>query len=923
MESPYPGGSEWRKWDLQVHVPFGKLYSNYKTNDGTDVLEKFCDYLEQSDVDVFGITDYFSYDSFQRFLDKFKEKYPDSKKTFFFNLELRLNETVNRELEEVNVNLIFNPTSLKSVPKFLSKLKVVKTGQNETPIMCSELKEKDFESATITRNSITTAFEETFGKAARKDVFLIITAANNDGLRPQRGARRKEEISDEIDKFSDGFFGGLQNVKYYQRADRYEDKELTAARKPVLSGSDAHSFDDLDNSLGRRFTREEEREGKKKEVIVTDTTWIKSDPTFEGLKQIIYEPSERVSIGPVKPDEKDDFKVIRKITFKDSKDFPAEIEFNNNLCSIIGSRSSGKSALLAYLAHSVDPVMTESMINGPGEGEEYRWGRINLNCFVEWNNGKNNYESPGNVVYIRQNYLFEKSRDHDEIKKKIEPVLFKAFPAFKMKYQRIEASIKALNKQISEQIESWFNFADSKKDLEGKLKQLGEKKTLEKSKQDIQSQIQALKDKSKLSSEDLAKYETISSELAALAKQMKEGDEQLSILMADTEEEGYFSEARISLLPDIIDLPKGLQSIIHSALEDSEAAVLKNANAEVLKYKETVKEKKATAETKIKEIEKDNAQLIEKHKGNLELESLVKKLNSHIEALKTITDTESEIASIKTSLNASETSIKDAIEQRKTLMEDLTTAIKEEAAEPVHGITFGLEYGFDDNLERITQQLNVKENTDFVQGNVVKLDTIRQNPGKFLADIYSKRQKVMARRDGKEVVKSIFLLTEKFLFNAQMEGDRIGGFSESTMTAGKRALFTLRLILAESDDTWPLLIDQPEDDLDSRSIYDEIVPFLKEKKKERQIIMVSHNANLVIGADSEQVIVANRNGNDRKNSDGKQFNYFTGSLEFTSKKDCACADILQSQGICEHACEILDGGTEAFENRKNKYNIKQ
>ena len=63
---------------------------------------------------------------------------------------------------------------------------------------------------------------------------------------------------------------------------------------------------------------------------------------------------------------------------------------------------------------------------------------------------------------------------------------------------------------------------------------------------------------------------------------------------------------------------------------------------------------------------------------------------------------------------------------------------------------------------------------------------------------------------------------------------------------------------------WPLLIDQPEDDLDSRSVYAEIVPFLKEKKKERQIILVSHNANLVIGADSEQIIVANRNGDDRK-----------------------------------------------------------
>ena len=155
-----------------------------------------------------------------------------------------------------------------------------------------------------------------------------------------------------------------------------------------------------------------------------------------------------------------------------------------------------------------------------------------------------------------------------------------------------------------------------------------------------------------------------------------------------------------------------------------------------------------------------------------------------------------------------------------------------------------------------------------------------------------------------------------------MEGDKIGGFSEPTMTPGKRALFLLRLILFESEDTWPLLIDQPEDDLDSRSIYDDIVPFLKEKKKERQIIMVSHNANLVIGSDSEQVIVANRHGTDRKNADERQFNYLTGSLEYSKTKNEDCKDTLKSQGVCEYACEILDGGKIAFEQRKNKYNIR-
>jgi ABC-type lipoprotein export system ATPase subunit len=84
------------------------------------------------------------------------------------------------------------------------------------------------------------------------------------------------------------------------------------------------------------------------------------------------------------------------------------------------------------------------------------------------------------------------------------------------------------------------------------------------------------------------------------------------------------------------------------------------------------------------------------------------------------------------------------------------------------------------------------------------------------------------------------------------------------MTPGKQAMIALTLVLSESEEAWPLLIDQPEDDLDSRSIYDVLVALLARKKCGRQSIMVTHDANLVIGADSEQVVVANRRGHDRQ-----------------------------------------------------------
>jgi len=141
------------------------------------------------------------------------------------------------------------------------------------------------------------------------------------------------------------------------------------------------------------------------------------------------------------------------------------------------------------------------------------------------------------------------------------------------------------------------------------------------------------------------------------------------------------------------------------------------------------------------------------------------------------------------------------------------------------------------------------------------------------------------------------------------------------MTPGKQALFALTLIINESHEAWPLLIDQPEDDLDSRSIFKTIVPYLMRRKVDRQILMVSHDANMVVGADSEQVIVANRHGEDRKNRNDQMFAYLSGALEWTAPVDEQAEFILESCGIREHAIEILDGGEDAFQKRRDKYKM--
>ena len=126
------------------------------------------------------------------------------------------------------------------------------------------------------------------------------------------------------------------------------------------------------------------------------------------------------------------------------------------------------------------------------------------------------------------------------------------------------------------------------------------------------------------------------------------------------------------------------------------------------------------------------------------------------------------------------------------------------------------------------------------------------------------------------------------------------------MSEGKKAFVLLLLKLKIENNDMPLLIDQPEDELDNRSIVNDLVELLRKQKEYRQIILVTHNANIVIGADSEQVIIASER--DEANSQKEKFCYEGGSLE--------------NSEIRSKICEILEGGKNAFRKRENRYNFK-
>ncbi len=114
---------------------------------------------------------------------------------------------------------------------------------------------------------------------------------------------------------------------------------------------------------------------------------------------------------------------------------------------------------------------------------------------------------------------------------------------------------------------------------------------------------------------------------------------------------------------------------------------------------------------------------------------------------------------------------------------------------------------------------------------------------------------------------------------------------------GQKTAALLAFILSYGNE--PLILDQPEDDLDNHLIYDLIVTQLRDIKQKRQVIIVTHNANIVVNGDSENVIALDiRSGLTRIVTQGG----------------------LQEQPIREEICRVMEGGKEAFSQRYKRIN---
>jgi hypothetical protein len=264
--------------------------------------------------------------------------------------------------------------------------------------------------------------------------------------------------------------------------------------KPCLHGSDYHGGKDGKN------------------ICIPDLNrfcWVKSDPTYEGLKQVIYEPLERVYIGENSPDDKLIYQIIDKVKFEDTNFTTKLIEINPNLTAIIGGKSTGKSVLLKNIAKSVDYHEYKNRIESakipdskPLQGMEVFWKDGQKSSLGSSNNPDKK------IIYIPQSYL-NRVIDDDVIKTDIDDIIKDVLmqdESFELWNQGLTQKEKNIDENISTNIKVLFDLLSIYRDNSKELKRIGDEKGIEEQIKKIKSVIEIDEKKLNLKEEEKNEY---------------------------------------------------------------------------------------------------------------------------------------------------------------------------------------------------------------------------------------------------------------------------------------------------------------------------------------------------------------------------------------------------------------------------------
>lgn len=770
-------------------------------------------------------------------------------------------------------------------------------------------------------------------------------------------SRWDQSAAQKIDLINNSSFALVASQDVVNIESHITDLRANSIQTPILHSSDAHELAALNNSR----------------------LWIKADPTFTGLKQVINEPEARISISESAPINKPDHQYIERVEITNSNGWFAgdvSLGLNQDLTAVIGGRGSGKSALLEIMAHgagclddSGDSFIEKAMRHVSSiEGTKVRliWGDESV---TESEIGGQMPSEPL-VRYLPQKFV-EKlcSPDHDsDLLGQIENVIFQALDItekrdaadfaslredllqnFALRKTEIVSEIRKKNGRVYQLRKLIESLPAKKKDLEQKKKDL--QKTTESlpklppEQQKAQDEIAGLlewqrrfEDKIVELKNTIGRIPEIQTRIDIFSSSLQKNEEEIAALLAAvgisagdmpraqfdaTKIKSLLVQRSVKLKQQEEILQRGAKTDVQNLI-DLTGSPADNLIAIKAKIEEKMKETKAyeTLKQKYQQYKKEMLRL------EKEIETLSKEI-SRIE-----TEIQSEFKEVSASRFDLYASYFDVLREEKheleILYQPLQDSLKQGETEADKRLEFEARFHFalEDHLNRGIEILDRTKKGQFREVEDLREALMQMwkafvsadfNKQVILVEIKKLSDRFQSLEDGTPAriegqLKQVFTLEDfaNWLLDLNQfhvcSSLKFDGTDLQLLSPGQKGIVLLLLYLQiDRDDNRPLLIDQPEDNLDNLSVYDDLIVYFRERKLFRQIIIATHNPNLVVNTDAEQVIIARYDG-----ASNPRISYVSGSLEH-------CSSQPDTDGIIEKVCRILEGGKPAFVGRKKKY----
>jgi predicted ATPase len=942
INNNFSKGSEWRKWDLHIHSP-SSIVQSYG---GDGKWDEFITALEHlpPEVKVIGINDYYFIDGYEKVMGYKKQGRLSNIEKIFSVLEFRIDTFGSgneNNLQKINLHIIFdiNETELNNdimriKKEFIERIPITKLDIHKTKYLSKEnfIVEgkgnlQDGFSSLIPPTDIVF---ELLNSPVWKDKSLLILGykewsnlEKNNQLKP---------LKDDLYQKVNAFF--TSNCDSYSRSKTWLNEY---GEKALLHSCDIHSFDVLDTAK------------KEEPSKYCCNTWIKADPTFEGLKQIIYEPINRVFIGSERPDSHR-VNCINSITIE--KDwFPQKtLPLNNGLVSIVGARGSGKTALLDFIALGARAYRKSkaSFLNKAKEVVQPLTAKINFDT------NDNSQEfipdarfSDPLVQYLSQQFvedLCSEDGSTERLQAEIERFIFESLDNVECMGTRNFSELRdILCKSPEITINTYKNRIS---DLNKKISQIHNMKTVdlpikEKERNNMNTELIFLQSKlpkldKSIQNDSLKEYETtniqkikLENELTIAYQQINKL-EQIYVELSDFnkniyDKNQYFKDELYRLSVDEKILKYFDSQYYNLAIKDINEILNLKKKAYSIKYGNEISPSEGTYKYLLQKLiniqqkmeeytgkEKtyfDISNKIEQKKAALvEIENQIKTIkelsieNLQKERLELYKEIFEEIKKKKNILESIYTPLiqqlkKNKQEKQLGFFVNITVDIEKWViqGEKLIDLRRAKEFRDNENLFHRTNSKLYNLWVDCDSENIKKaIDSFTNNEARLMRDYLINPSSLISLADW-------LFSTDHISISYEMTFNEI---PLKLLSPGTKGILLMLLYLGvDKNDTRPLLIDQPEDNLDPESVYSVLVPYFTEAKKRRQIIMVTHNPNLVVATDSDQVIIA-----DCKTEEIgclPTFTYFGGGLE--------------NPEIVTKVCSILEGGKEAFRKREERY----